>query len=170
MGAPRHRQRRPDRDQLLGRLRRTLVQLRFNTLVVADPEVGREVADAFAAMLEAEGQEVRRIDATGVESPFELLSCAGEPESTDIPTDDWMGLAMKLAATSHQHDQPRFIIVDGIPDPDIGFGLFGKLRDYLWVIHYRWATFIPPDELGHYTVHPADTFFPTVIHIDDRQQ
>ncbi len=159
----------PDDEKLLARLRKTLVQLRFNTLVVADRQIGREIADTFAARLEAEGQRVQRIDAREVTSAFQLLATAGEPESTGVAVDDWLGLIGRLADTSHQHDQPRFVIVDRIPSPDIGFSLFGDRRNDLWEIHYRWAAFIPHSELDCYRVHPAETFFPTVTHIDERQ-
>jgi hypothetical protein len=103
---------RPDDAQLFAKLTRSLVQLRVNTFIVAESAVGIEIADTLAAQLDTEGQRVRRIDASGVTSAFALLAQAGEPDSTDIATDDWLELIWRLADTSHRHDQPRFIIVD----------------------------------------------------------
>ncbi len=161
---------RPDEAQLFDKMTRSLVQLRVNTLVVAGTAVGIEIADILAAQLDTGGQRVRRIDASGVTSAFALLAQAGEPDSTDIAADDWLELIRRLADTSHQHDQPQIVIVDQIPNPDIGFTLFGTMRDDLWEIHYRWAVFVPPGELHRYTTPPADTFFPTITHIDERDQ
>jgi hypothetical protein len=156
---------RPDDDRLFEKLEKSLAQLRFNTLVVADRHTGTRVADVLTARLQASDHRVRRIRASQIDSLFGLLRYAGEPESLTVAEDDWRGLLRTLAVTSHQHDQPRFVVVDQIPDTKFGWELFGRARDDLWQIHYRWAVFITPDELAGYTIPPADTFFPTIIRI-----
>ena len=158
---------RSDEGRLYERLEKSLVQLRFNTLVVADRHTGTRVADVFTARLQASDHRVRRIRASQIDSLFGLLRYAGEPESLTVAEDDWRGLLRALAVTSNQHDQPRFVVVDQIPDTKFGWQLFGRARDDLWEIFYRWAVFITPEELAHYTIPPADTFFPTIIRVSD---
>ncbi len=167
MSAERGRRYRSDDERLFEKLDKSLVLLRLNTLVVAEQQIGSQVADVLAARLQSSGQAVRRIGAGPINSVFGLLRHAGEPESLTVTEGDWFGLLYTLAATSHQDDQPRFIVIDRIPDPRNDWQLFGRRRDDLWEIHYRWAVFIKPDELVRYTTPPADTFFPTIIRISD---
>ncbi len=57
------------------------------------------------------------------------------------------------------------VILDGIPDSEAAYTLFGKLRDELWELPVAWLVGIGPNEESTLTRPPADAFFEQTISI-----
>jgi hypothetical protein len=57
------------------------------------------------------------------------------------------------------------VILDGVPDSEVGYTLFGKLRDELWELPIAWLVGIGPNEEATLTRPPADAFFEQTISI-----
>lgn len=57
------------------------------------------------------------------------------------------------------------VILDGVPDSEAAYTLFGKLRDELWELPIAWLVGIGPNEEATLTRPPADAFFEQTISI-----
>lgn len=57
------------------------------------------------------------------------------------------------------------ILVDGLIDSDVGYDLFGRLRDELWSSGHSWAVAVRPRDSAALRTPPADAFWSTVVEI-----
>ena len=57
------------------------------------------------------------------------------------------------------------VILDGVPDSETAYTLFGKLRDELWELPLAWLVGVGPNEEATLTRPPADAFFEQTISI-----
>ena len=55
------------------------------------------------------------------------------------------------------------VILDGVPDSEAAYTLFGKLRDELWELPIAWLVGIGPNEEAALTRPPADAFFEQTV-------
>lgn len=60
---------------------------------------------------------------------------------------------------------PVAILVDNLLDPEIGYDLFGRLRDELWALEHAWAVAVRPRDSGMLRTPPADAFWGSIVEI-----
>ncbi|MGI8803469.1 MAG: hypothetical protein ACR2KV_15110, partial [Solirubrobacteraceae bacterium] len=65
-----------------------------------------------------------------------------------------------------RRDEPAAaILLDGLIDPDVGYDLFGRLRDELWAVGHAWAVAVRPRDSAALRTPPADAFWSAVVEI-----
>ena len=79
------------------------------------------------------------------------------------------GQGLLRAARRLRRDDPKVILVDGLIDTDIGYDVFGRLRDELWALGHTWAVAVRPRDSAALRTPPADAFWSTVIEIPPLQ-
>ncbi|MCA1689031.1 MAG: hypothetical protein LC720_00825 [Actinobacteria bacterium] len=62
-------------------------------------------------------------------------------------------------------DPPAVILVDGLIDPEVGYDVFGRLRDELWGLDHAWAVAARPRDSAALRKPPADAFWGTLVEI-----
>jgi predicted transcriptional regulator len=73
------------------------------------------------------------------------------------------GLLPAVRAIAAQ--QPATIIVDSLADEDLGFDLFGRLRDELWAARHVWLVAVTPPVSAILRTPPAAAFWSKVVEI-----
>lgn len=71
-----------------------------------------------------------------------------------------LGLAQSLSA----HPSTA-IFLDGLRNEEIGFDLFGRVRDELWAAGHAWLVAVTPQESARLRTPPADAFWASVVDI-----
>jgi hypothetical protein len=144
-----------------------------NVLLLGDAGAGKTTLLRWAEWrLKTEGRRTAWVNAAIADSVETLLAevssaldDAGEPQPdrSGEPPAESPGL---LAATRKlsQHE-PAVLLVDGLLDADVGFDLFGRLRDELWSAGHAWAVAIRPRDSASLRTPPADAFWSAVIEI-----
>jgi len=64
-----------------------------------------------------------------------------------------------------QRAAPVAILLDGLTDAEIGYDVFGRLRDELWEVGHPWAVAVRPRDSGALRTPPADAFWAAVVEI-----
>ncbi len=102
-------------------------------------------------------------DAAGL---LELVRGAlgGERDPAEEPPESG-GPGLLRAVRRLRRDPPAVILVDGLIDPDLGFDLFGRLRDELWGLGHAWAVAARPRDSAPLRTPPADAFWSAVVEI-----
>jgi hypothetical protein len=75
------------------------------------------------------------------------------------------GPGLLRAVRRLRRDPPAAILVDGLVDPDLGYDLFGRLRDELWGLGHAWAVAARPRDSAPLRTPPADAFWSAVVEI-----
>jgi energy-coupling factor transporter ATP-binding protein EcfA2 len=57
------------------------------------------------------------------------------------------------------------IILDGLRDEEVGFDLFGRIRDELWAAGHVWLVAVTPQDSSRLRTPPADAFWAIVVEI-----
>jgi hypothetical protein len=57
------------------------------------------------------------------------------------------------------------LFVDGLPSPDVGHALFGRLRDELWQLPFNWIVAVDDRERAALMEPPADAFFDRLVNL-----
>jgi hypothetical protein len=79
---------------------------------------------------------------------------------------DGAGAARLLDAVRHlRRDTTVAVLVDGLIDADVGYDMFGRLRDELWALGHAWAVAVRPRDSGVLRTPPADAFWASVVEI-----
>ena len=83
-----------------------------------------------------------------------------------VPRQDSLRLLDVVGQIGREMGEKRgTVILDGVPDPEVAYTLFGKLRDELWELPVAWLAGVGPNEVATLTRPPADAFFEQVISI-----
>lgn len=108
-------------------------------------------------------------DAPGL---LELVNAALDERLPDGPRDpganpDIGSPAARVlhAARQLRRDQAAAVCIDGLIDPDVGYDLFGRLRDELWSSGHAWAVAVRPRDSAALRTPPADAFWSTIVEI-----
>lgn len=154
----------------------------LNVLILGEPRSGKT---SLLHMLERRAPEQQRRPvafvlgsaANGIEQLLDLVGlevrrALGEISSgprawgdVALPVDgemDRVGDPARLLnqVRSLKTDEPgALILLDGLPSPEVGHSLFGRLRDELWRLPHRWVVAAPARWKSELTRPPADAFF-----------
>lgn len=74
------------------------------------------------------------------------------------------GSLLTLTRTLAEH-KPAVIMVDGLSDPEVGFDLFGRVRDELWMAGHAWLVSARPKDSAALRSPPAEAFWAAVVEI-----
>jgi len=69
------------------------------------------------------------------------------------------------AARRLQRPFPVALLLDGLSDAEIGYDMFGRLRDELWELGHPWGIAVRPRDSGALRSPPADAFWSDVVEI-----
>ena len=111
--------------------------------------INAALADGAEALLTAIDAELGE----GRPSPGALL------ESPSLPS---RLLSLTRALAGHP---PTVIFVDGLSDTDLGFDLFGRLRDELWAVGHTWLVAVRPRDAAALRTPPAEAFWSAAVEI-----
>ncbi len=73
--------------------------------------------------------------------------------------------SLLVAARRLGRSRPATVVVDGLLDAQIGFDVFGRLRDELWQAGHAWLVAVRPRDSGALRTPPADAFWGTIVEI-----
>jgi predicted transcriptional regulator len=117
---------------------------------------GRRTTWVNAALADSSGALLTAIDAElgqGRPSPAVLIESPNPPARL---------LALTRALANHP---PTVIFLDGLSDTDLGFDLFGRLRDELWAAGHAWVVAVRPKDAAGLRTPPAEAFWSAVVEI-----
>lgn len=75
------------------------------------------------------------------------------------------GAGLLPAVRRLRREPPVVILVDGLIDRDVGYDVFGRLRDELWDLGHAWAVAVRPRDSAALRTPPADAFWSSVVEI-----
>jgi hypothetical protein len=105
--------------------------------------------------------------AEGVESLLDQiedeLRTMDHEEGLDEAPEPGAGL-LGLAQTLSAHPS-TVIILDGLRDEEIGYDLFGRVRDELWAAGHAWLVAVTPQDSVRLRTPPADAFWGVIVEI-----
>lgn len=145
-----------------------------NVLLLGDAGSGKStLLRRTAAVLEQRGHStvlVNAAPAADTEDLLEIIDVAleqrigvtGRPEHSD-----GLGSSARVLAGVRRmgRNESVAVMVDGLIDPDIGYHLFGRLRDELWELGHVWAVAVRPRDSAALRTPPADAFWGSVVEI-----
>jgi hypothetical protein len=166
-----------ERPELERRLSEPLAAGR-NVLLLGEPGSGKSTLLRKAAtVLAGQDRPAVIINAAVADDPTGLLDLvdAGLDEPLDGRDPDEAaprssGQGLLRAARRLRRDEPQVILVDGLIDTDIGYDVFGRLRDELWALGHTSAVAVRPRDSAALRTPPADAFWSTVIEIPPLQR
>lgn len=62
-------------------------------------------------------------------------------------------------------DARAILLIDNLPSPQVGYTIFGKLRDELWRLPHTWIVAASPSDRQVLLAPPADAFFATSLEL-----
>lgn len=142
-----------------------------NVLLLGEAGSGKTtLMRRIAEELEEEGKQTVWVNAALAETAGDLLAmiAAEFPEDPSAAATDESaeGNAGLLALTRSLADRrPAVILVDGLSDAEVGFDLFGRLRDELWATGHSWLVAVRRKDSGALRTPPAEAFWATVVEI-----
>src|SRR4051812_6376850 len=166
-----------DRKDELDRLLRAL-RSDLNTLVVGDRGMGKTSLLRHAAYkLREEEEPVVFVDAGLATSLGDLLVAIQDaigrtPHLGEVVQESFQRLVHPVAtpaadaiAAVRRLDIGRRLVVmmDNLSTPELGYTLFGKLRDELWRLPHTWAVTASSADQMQLLAPPADAFFAATI-------
>ena len=155
-----------DRPELEKRIVEPMLAGR-NVLLLGEPGSGKStLLRKAASLLRARGHDAVIVngalasDATGL---LELVDDAvpGGPATPQRAASS----GLLNAARRLRRPAPVAIMLDGLIDPEIGYDVFGRLRDELWELGHPWAVAVRPRDSGILRSPPADAFWSHVVEI-----
>jgi hypothetical protein len=101
---------------------------------------------------------------------LELIDVALEervPSGETDPASDGGPEAARLlrAARRLAREEPAVIMVDDLSSSEIGFDVFGRLRDELWTLGHAWLVAVRPRDSAALRTPPADAFWGRIVEI-----
>lgn len=123
-----------------------------------------------AEELESEGRQVAWVNGALAKTAGDLLAMTNAALGNDSSSSASEGAAgagsqlLKLTQALAEH-RPAVIMVDGLVDPDMGFDLFSRLRDELWMAGHAWLVSARPKDSAALRSPPAEAFWASVVEI-----
>lgn len=143
-----------------------------NVLLLGAAGAGKSTLLQYAAaQLRERGMRVVLVNAAVARDALSFLelvaSALGLPANPDPhpQSEGSIGIALLERARALGDAEPACILIDGLLDPDIGFEVFGRLRDELWALEHAWAVAVRPHDSGALRRPPADAFWGVVLEI-----
>jgi hypothetical protein len=95
------------------------------------------------------------------------VSAIFQPQRPRAEFGELLWVLEDLRADSEQDDDPRplTLVVDDL-DPKIAHTVFGRLRNEMWGLGYRWLVGAAEDARTTFLTPPADSFFEVVVSIE----
>jgi energy-coupling factor transporter ATP-binding protein EcfA2 len=154
---------RPDLER---RLLAPLLQDR-NVLLLGEAGSGKStLLRKSIAVLESQDRPAVPVSAALARDAHELLSLVDvalrerfgdrEQDRAAVPISSGRGLLADVRRLPRS--VPAVILVDGLLDPEVGYDVFGRLRDELWALGHAWALAIRPRDSATLRTPPADAF------------
>jgi energy-coupling factor transporter ATP-binding protein EcfA2 len=149
-----------------------------NVLLLGEPGSGKSTLLRKAAtVLAGQDRPTVIINAAVADDATELLDLVDAGldarlnggRDTDEAAPRSSGPGLLRAARRLRRDEPTVILVDGLIDTDVGYDVFGRLRDELWALGHTWAVAVRPRDSAALRTPPADAFWSTVIEIPPLQ-
>jgi energy-coupling factor transporter ATP-binding protein EcfA2 len=161
---------RPDLER---RLLAPLLQDR-NVLLLGEAGSGKStLLRKSIAVLESQDRPAVPVSAALARDAHELLSLVDvalrerlgdrEQDRAAVPISSGRGLLADVRRLPRS--VPAVILVDGLLDPEVGYDVFGRLRDELWALGHAWALAIRPRDSATLRTPPADAFWGAVVEI-----
>lgn len=143
-----------------------------NVLVLGEPGSGKStLLRRVAVRLREAGRSVAVVNAAPADDALSLLelvdAALGGTSGGTALTQHAPGTAGALlgAARALRRAEEVTIVVDGLMDPQIGYDVFGRLRDELWDARHSWLVAVRPRDSGPLRTPPADAFWTSVVEI-----
>ena len=174
-----------NRNQELDHLERS-AKLDFNVLVLGDRGIGvtslvrqhqRRLADDGRSVFYLSASRVDglaelltaiRIATTGPRDPAFVGSLIPQTFLVERDRDPLQDLRTLGAAVAEQTDDPHpIILVDDMHEPSLVHELFGRHRDDVWELPFRWVVCGLSQSRSTYLEPPADAFFDTVLDVGE---
>lgn len=158
-----------ERPDLERRLLSPLAQDR-NVLLLGEAGAGKSTLLRKAVMaLEGMGHPAVLVNAAVVDDARELLGLidAALDERLDEGAlrKDPIGRGLLADVRRLERSVPVAILVDNLLDPEIGYDLFGRLRDELWALEHAWTVAMRPRDSATLRTPPADAFWGAIMEI-----
>lgn len=156
------------RPELEEALLRPLKQGR-NALLLGDAGSGKTtLMRRVAEELEGEEEEIVWVNGALAKTAGDLLAMVDaaldKEGSSNIPEEDGAGRLLELTRALAERP-PVVIMVDGLSEAEVGFDLFGRLRDELWMAGHVWLVSATPKDSAALRSSPADAFWAAVVEI-----
>lgn len=169
-----------ERPELEARLVDPLLADR-NVLLLGEAGSGKStLLRKAASLLESRGRPAILVngavaqDAAGL---LELVDAAlrqrvGDGQGGQGPEPGPASTGLLQATRRLRRASPVAILLDGLIDAEIGYDVFGRLRDELWEAGHPWAVAVRPRDSGTLRTPPGDAFWAAVVEIPplDRDQ
>jgi len=145
-----------------------------NVLLLGEPGAGKStLLRKVAGDLERDGRPVVLVNGALAADARELLDLVDAALEQRVPTahaepapEGGSDAARLLRATRRlAREQAVVILIDGLGPPEIGFDLFGRLRDELWSLEHAWLVAVRPRDSAVLRTPPADAFWGRIIEI-----
>jgi len=155
-----------NRARELDELRRA-VRHRFNVLLLGDRGAGKtSLLRRLAFDLNRETRSIEVIDATAAQDAMAVIDLV-EANLGLPPLGDDAAERLHHLARGADETNVDTIVIDGLGDPMIVHQLFGRLRDELWELPYRWIVAGQAESRDRYLTPPADAFFDSIVTLDE---
>lgn len=139
-----------------------------NVLLLGEPGAGKStLLRRVAGLLRRDGHEAVIVNAALARDASALLDLVDDALPGGVPGAPQRATSSGLldAARRLRRPAPVAILLDGLLDAEIGYDLFGRLRDELWELGHPWAVAVRPRDSGVLRSPPADAFWARVVEI-----
>jgi len=156
-----------DRPDLERRLVEPLLSDR-NVLVLGDAGSGKStLLRKAASVLRSRGHDAVLVNGALARDMTELLELVDDamPDGSPRAPQPAGSSGLLNAARRLGRPFPVAILLDGLSDAEIGYDMFGRLRDELWELGHPWGVAARPRDSGALRTPPADAFWSDVIEI-----
>ncbi len=158
-----------DRSREMTELTRA-VKHRFNVLLLGDRGSGKtSLLRRLVLATSPETTTVTFVDASSADDVDHVLDRI-EARLGIPPLGDDASERVRTLGRGQDESDTDTIVVDGITEPWIVHHLFGRLRDDLWELPFRWIVSGQVERREQYLAPPADAFFDTIVTIDELSQ
>jgi energy-coupling factor transporter ATP-binding protein EcfA2 len=156
-----------DRPELERRVVEPLLSDR-NVLLLGDAGSGKStVLRQAASVLRSRGRDAVLVNGALARDATQLLELVDDamPDGSDRPPQRPGSSGLLNAARRLQRPSPVAILLDGLSEAEIGYDLFGRLRDELWELGHPWGVAVRPRDSGALRSPPADAFWSDIVEI-----